>query len=355
MINKGEDAVDISNLQVGLIVKNYKDMCTLLGCEVCVGKSKILQIKNWQRYFNFKKAGYKFIITGVYDTPLPSMDARRIKEGKYNKYIELLLLRYLSTCKDNTLEITKRGLYKVLGMVNENYDKITYDNCVKAIQEDIGHKISKFNINNFHQRVENKFSKILYNTLDSMEKRKLIHYRKKIIITADDGYDLENGGSITALPYQEGIIEDMFQKVLDEWGYNSIAQVNLRYKTKEFYDEVNKRLSDEYEWKGFYTHILISMSDRKNTQHLSAEDIRGLSPSVQREQFNKLLIEDINGQVDSKYEKYQSETVEDICNGKVKGFRYDESYLEVQKELSDYLLSLKYEDNYKSFWLSVDK
>lgn len=332
-------------------------MCCLLGCEPCKGKGndREYQIKNWKRYFNFKKAGYKFIVTEVYDTPLPSTDARKTKEGKYNKYIELLLLRYLSACRDNTLEITKRGLYKVLGMVNENYDKITYDNCVTAIQDDIGHKISKFNINNFHQRVESKFSKILYNTLDSMKKRNLIHYRKKIIITADDGYDLENGGSITALPYQESIIEDVIQGVLDEWGYSSIAQVNLRYKTKEFYEEVNKRLNDEYEWKGFYTHILISMLNCENAQHLSADDIRSLSSCVQREQFNKLLIEDINGQVNSKYKKYQRETVEDICSGKVKGFRYDESYLEVQKELSDYLLSLKYEDNYKSFWLSVDK
>lgn len=77
------------------------------------------------RYFNRQACYTKvfIIITEIYDTPLPSTDARKTKEGKYNKYIELLLLRYLSACKDNTLEITKRGLYKVLGMVNENYDK----------------------------------------------------------------------------------------------------------------------------------------------------------------------------------------------------------------------------------------
>ena len=355
MKDKDSDKVNISNLQKGTVAKNYKDMCTLLDCEPCTGNGKIFQIKNWQRYFNFKKAGHKFIITEIYDTPLPQSDARKVKEGKYNKYIELLLLRYVSTCENNMLEITKKGLYKILGMVNQNYDILTYDNCTGTVDHDMGHKISKFNINNFHQRVENKFSKILYNTLDSMKKRNLIHYCKKIIITADDGYDLERGGSITALPYHEGIIEDMFQKVLDEWGYANLSQVSLRYKTKEFYEEVNKRLNDEYEWKGFYTHILISMLDHEDAQHLSAEDIRGLSPSVQRERFNNLLIEDINGQVDSKYEKYQSETVEDICSGKIKGFRYDESYLEAQKELSDYFLSLKYEDKYKSFWLSVDK
>lgn len=337
------------------MVKNYKDMCALTDCEPCTGNSKILQIKNWQRYFSFKKEGHKFIVTEVYDNPLPPIDARKVREGKYNKYIELLLLRYVSACEDNMLEITKRGLYKVLGMVNQNYDILTYDNCADTIDRDVGHKISKFNINHFHQRVENKFSKILYNTLNSMEKRKLIHYHKKIIITADDIYDSENGDSITALPYHEGIIDDMIQQVLNEWGYSNISQIALRYKVDDFYQEVTDRLNNKYKWKGFYTHILISMSDCEEAQHLSAEDIRRMSPDTQREQFNRLLIEDINNQADSKYEKYQSETVENICNGKVKGFRYDESYLEAQKELSDYLLSLKYEDNYKSFWLSVDK
>lgn len=352
-----KDIVDVSNLQKGTVAKNYKDMCTLLGCEPCKGNGndRVYQIKNWQRYFNFKKSGYKFIVTEIYDTPLSPTDARRTKEGKYNKYIELLLLRYLSACDDNMLEITKRGLYKVLGMVNQNYDKLTYDNCVEVIQSDIGHKISKFNINHFHQRVESKFFKILYNTLDSMVKRNLISYRKKIIITSDNGYNLENDGSIgsiTALPYQEGIIEDTEQSVLDEWGYSNISQISLRYKNKEFYEEVNKRLNDEYEWSGYYTHVSICMLDHTDAQRLLAKDIRELSPSVQREQFNKLLINEVNSQSNSKYEKYQNG---DVCDNSIKGFRYDESYLETQKELADYLLNLKYEDKYKSFWLAIDK
>lgn len=351
-----KDIVNVSNLQKGTVAKNYKDMCALLGCEPCRGNGndRVYQIKNWQRYFDFKKAGYKFIVTEVYDTPLPYVDARKTREGKYNKYIELLLLRYLSVCDNNMLEITKRGLYKVLGMVNQNYDKLTYDNCVEVIQSDIGHKISKFNINHFYQRAESKFFKILYCTLDSMVKRNLISYRKKIIITSDNGYDLENDGHIIALPYQEGIIENTKQNVLDEWGYSNISQIALRYKNKDFYEEVNKRLNDEYEWSGYYTHISICMLDHTDAQHLSAKEIRELSPSVQREQFNKLLINEINNQSNSKYEKYQSEC-EDICGNNTKNFQYNENYLETQKELADYLLNLKYEDKYKSFWLDIDK
>ena len=64
-----KDVVDVSKLQKGTTAKNYKDMCNLLGCEPCKGNGndREYQIKNWQRYFNFKKEGYKFIVTEVYD------------------------------------------------------------------------------------------------------------------------------------------------------------------------------------------------------------------------------------------------------------------------------------------------
>jgi len=60
-----KDVVDVSKLQKGTTAKNYKDMCNLLGCEPCKGNGndREYQIKNWQRYFNFKKEGYKFLLS----------------------------------------------------------------------------------------------------------------------------------------------------------------------------------------------------------------------------------------------------------------------------------------------------
>ena len=89
----------IENLKEGLIVKNYKEMCKLLGEEERTGNSKISQLKEWKRHFGFYKEGNKFIITEVYDEPKNKEDGRsegnnknglkkynnlKIKEDKYN-------------------------------------------------------------------------------------------------------------------------------------------------------------------------------------------------------------------------------------------------------------------------------
>ena len=97
--DKALTELNTSHLTEGLVVKNYKSMCSLLECDVCGGDSKKSQLKNWKRYFNYEKSGQKFMITEIYDTPFPSEDARKLKEGLYVKYIELLLLKYLSSCE----------------------------------------------------------------------------------------------------------------------------------------------------------------------------------------------------------------------------------------------------------------
>ena len=110
------EILNVTALTEGLVVKNYKSMCSLLNCSICEGNSKKSQLKNWKRYFNYEKSGQKFIITEIYDTPFPSEDARKLKEGLYVKYIELLLLKYLSSCEGYQTKITKGKLYQILGL-----------------------------------------------------------------------------------------------------------------------------------------------------------------------------------------------------------------------------------------------
>ena len=43
------------NLKVGLVVKNYRELCKLLGADIKDGKSKKLQVKDWERYFRFSR------------------------------------------------------------------------------------------------------------------------------------------------------------------------------------------------------------------------------------------------------------------------------------------------------------
>lgn len=78
--------IDTSQLEIGMIVKNYKELCQLLNEEVKAGDSKVAQLKEWQRYFNFERPKYKqsYIILDIYDEPLEKEDNR--KQGNNNIY-----------------------------------------------------------------------------------------------------------------------------------------------------------------------------------------------------------------------------------------------------------------------------
>jgi len=94
--NASEDSftyeVDTSMLVIGMVIKNYKELCNLFGEDTKTGKAKQLQLKNWKRYFDWEKDGQKFIITDIYDTPLPKEDLRRKGNNSiYKNYIELIL------------------------------------------------------------------------------------------------------------------------------------------------------------------------------------------------------------------------------------------------------------------------
>ena len=45
-----------------LVVKNYPEMCELLGEKNKTGKSRILQLKEWERYFEYDKIGNQFLM-----------------------------------------------------------------------------------------------------------------------------------------------------------------------------------------------------------------------------------------------------------------------------------------------------
>ena len=68
----------IENLKVGLIVKNYKEMCKLLEQEPKTSNSKKAQLKEWERYFDFFKDGQKIVITKIYNSPLNKIDGRTV-------------------------------------------------------------------------------------------------------------------------------------------------------------------------------------------------------------------------------------------------------------------------------------
>lgn len=95
--------MNIDKLEVGMEIKNYKEMCKLLGENVQAGNSKKHQLKNWCRYFSFEKIGQKFIIEDVYANEKPKVDGRHI-----GKSVDL----------NNLLEKSRPDLYELITKIN---------------------------------------------------------------------------------------------------------------------------------------------------------------------------------------------------------------------------------------------
>ena len=53
--------INTNALKTNQIFKNYKELCEYLDEPIKTGKSKQLQLKDWERYFSYEKEGQKFI------------------------------------------------------------------------------------------------------------------------------------------------------------------------------------------------------------------------------------------------------------------------------------------------------
>ena len=110
--------IKTENLSVGQSIKNYKKLCILLDEEPKTGKSRQLQLRDWERYFRYSKVGNKFVIKEIYLEPKEKIDNRKGNSGTsegsrnnndiYGQYI------------DHTSIITPRSISLLLASVIRN-------------------------------------------------------------------------------------------------------------------------------------------------------------------------------------------------------------------------------------------
>lgn len=60
----------------GMEIKNYKELCIILGTDIKKGKSRELHLKDFERYFLWDKLGHKFIIKEIFNIPKKKIDFR---------------------------------------------------------------------------------------------------------------------------------------------------------------------------------------------------------------------------------------------------------------------------------------
>ena len=247
--------MDISKLYVGLIIKNYKELCAILGIPVKAStNSKQAQYKEMDRYFKYHKEGNKFIIDEIYLEVLPKIDNRIFNKGgannvtEYTKYIENLILDLLVQGGNNKqgfgrVFLSKNQLFKEFNMINDNY---VY--CKRRIL-----KLSKFmNINKetveeWYDLNDDMLERNLQQALNSLENQSLISWHKELTVAEaiPMAQVTKDGTEIVKRKYIDQYNEEQI-----DYKYRADDEIQLNYregtdKEKAFIKKIEKDTMNE--------------------------------------------------------------------------------------------------------------
>ena len=355
-IDEDDIGINTSNLQIGQIVKNYKELCALLGEEFKQGgDSRKAQLKEFARYFEWEKSGQKFLITDIYDTPLPKEDGRN--KGKYVKCIEIILLNYLSKQKGYTYTLSKKKWWELLGMVNRKYDNVSQEELLE-----IDPVITKFEIRQYYQRCNKKLEEILFSALRSLSSRKLIDWGiETVIVTRNQGKTHFR----VANEFEKKIILRAERYVLHKIMHlEKMFNVFAKQKQDEFYRLVNEILEDslDKEWQYYYKQVKIIYNHDQ-----VVEAIPDIEAELRKLELNDKVVNTLNEHAKEKYrkerKKYEDNSAklfeklvngEDISEEKI--FKIPDTYVVAQELLTDELIRLGHKNmNEKPYTLTKDE
>lgn len=343
----------LDNICNGLIIKNYKELCSLLDEDEKTGESRNSQHKEWNRYFKYVKDGHKYIIEDVYDIPMNKIDCRnKGNNAIYIKYIETILLYLLSQEENQTLICTKNYLLLKLGIVSKNYiDKLYRSLLVK------NKEFKQKDIDDFDGRAYQILDRILFSALNNLQRRCLLNWQQELHIAAID----ESTGKLiewvatenevrcfTAIKYETlklmGLDEEKPEK------YDSLRDIYFYHQTEKFYELLQDRLYDEFGWDT--TCIYYRLIYKK-------ENVIDAIPRTEKQLeqmkiLNSKVVDALNKNADSHYanllNKFQKE-YDDLCvmNGvdigmlplnSVTCYVPKSSYKDIQKKIAEKLVRL---------------
>lgn len=174
--------MNIGELHIGQIIKNYKELCMLLDIKIATGNTKISQLKELHRFCNFDKQGNKFIIKEIYEEPLPKEDNRAFgNNSEYSEYIQNILLCVLYKLDENEVIWSCNTLLKQLSMINSNY--IIGRRNMEKLGDNIN--IEKEYVYDFYSNTHTSLKQKLESALNILCKRSLITCEKILMITKE--------------------------------------------------------------------------------------------------------------------------------------------------------------------------
>ncbi|KGI37933.1 hypothetical protein DP149_10150 [Clostridium tetani] len=382
--------MNIKNLKTGMVLKNYKELCETLEEKVKSGKSKRLQLKDWERYFEWEKEGYKFIITEIYDKPKKKIDGRKVGNtgknpnsygnakaeyiGNIQKLVLDLLAQDTNDLSYGRVFLSKNQLLRALKMINDNYAF-----CKQRI-----HKLSKFikidkeTVEEWYDSTSSMLERNLEVALKELEKQSLIFWSREITVAeAQSVAEMENLGEIIKTTktdvYGEEILnyeyyadntvilkhreatdkEKRFilrteREVLKEMQCKNKAEVILKGVWSNFIEKVNNTILKELNIAFYYKSYKILFNGEHISEAIDDFEIFELDYYArieEQQQLNKCVDDKIYTNAKRRHQKAKNENILGKIHKDAKiNRRAAEDYIKNNKELNKNLIDAKARD-----------
>ncbi|OLS37921.1 hypothetical protein BTR22_05270 [Alkalihalophilus pseudofirmus] len=275
--------MNISNLTEGQIIKNYRELCVVLGIKYKEGSdSRKAQITELETYCDFEKKGHKYIITKIFNERKQKIDGRgksegsRSNNGKYSPYFKPLLLNMVAREGGEIIK-TKNQLFKETKLVNINYsycgENIPQLSLLLEIDERVIYDFYNINSSNLRSTVES--------SLKSLENQAYIIYEKvACVCTTNNNHRL-------ATADEKDLIVKSLGYALDDYNFKSLSQARQSSQWKEFRKCINRHLNSLSERKLSYSYDAYRITlneERLIRDHKALLDIK---LDIREEEFNK--------------------------------------------------------------------
>lgn len=277
--------IDTSKLQPGIKVKNYKELCGLLGIEPTTGAAKKKQLKKIDKIISYEKSGYSFIIKGIsskpimFSEPIPRRDRRKKKpKNIYIKFVELILMQYLTNSSNRgIIEASKIDLFKLIGLVNYKFNSKMCEK--KFIEEHNELPNIKENLKHVKSKAYHKLDSILNTALHSLENKRVITSIPTYYITNETGDTYEASEKeiveITKIEYES----------MQKLGIREYWEIFSKNLEDQFYDLINEEIQKK-NWEKVRRKIKILFTD-----NIIVKEIKRAELELQKMLLNEEFVE----------------------------------------------------------------
>lgn len=355
--------MNVGNLQVGQVVKNYKELCRLLEIKVEAGNSKKAQLKELDRFIKYHKEGNKFVIDEIYSIVKDKVDLRN--EGNssiYGDNIKRLLLLLMATSVENDEIILPISiLLNKLSMVNVNYSlgRRNQDKLSEVLNID-----EKY-ISEFYDTTHQNLKRTLETNLNQLDRKAILRWEtvrmicKKVAVvkyneldeieidmdTNKVQYNIKEEYSV-ATKEQDLLILEAENEILKELKLEDINDVFRYGKADIFYKKVysilRKKANIKYYFNGYkliYNRDIVIDELEKYGEYMC--DVRHELNNIVKE---KIFDNSIKRQekIIKEFENTIGELPSDIKDYKL--IRLSEEYLYIMQMLIDNVINLTAKD-----------